>query len=169
MTESVEPASRKELIDFRVGIFRTHVEHVRNAQTMRYDILRYTIIGLALYFSFLASQAEHRFVCEYPDIAILGLPLFVLAQVFLYISLVNRNISKHGAFLKHLFQEGLEPLGLGPNLYREFIRDYRASWLERALERGHVHYSQLFVLVLMAGLALAWWAMDVSAFAKCKL
>ena len=101
-------------------------------------------------------------------VAILGLPHFVLAQVFVYISLVNRNISKHGAFLKHLFKEGLEPLGLGPNIYREFIRDYRASWLERLLERGHLHYSQLFVLVLMAGLALAWWAMDVTAFARCK-
>ena len=165
--DPADPAMRKELIDFRVAIFKQHVDHVRNAQGMRYDILRYTIIGLALYYSFLTSQAEQRFVCQYPEVAILWLPVFVLAQVFVYISLVNRNITKHGEFLKHFFKEGLEPLGLGPNLYREFIHSYNASWLERMLERGRLHYSQLFVLVLTLGCAAVWYAVDVAVFARC--
>ena len=113
MTTGPEKATREDLVAFRVDIWKSHIEHVRNGQAMRYDILRYTIVGLAFYFSFLLVQADQRFLCNYPDFSLLGLPIFVLAQVFVYISLVNRNISKHGAFLKYLFTEGLEPLGMG--------------------------------------------------------
>jgi hypothetical protein len=162
-----DEAVRKELVDFRVGIWKIHVEHVRHAQGMRYEILRYTIIGLAIYFSFLMSQVGKSLMCSHPDTVLLGLPVFVLAQVFVYISLLNRNITKHGEFLKYLFEQGLEPLGLGPNMYREFIRSYRASTLERLLERGHLHYSQLFVLLLMLGCAAIHVSVDVSAFAGC--
>lgn len=165
---SEEPRTeRQELITFRVDIYKTHVGHVQRGQSMRYEILRYTMIGLALYFSFLASQGGQRFVCEHPDVAILGLPLFVLGQVFVYISLINRNIAKHGEFLKYFYEQGLEPLGLGPNLYRAFIREYAASPIERLLERGRLHYSQLFVLVLMLGCAAIWLGVDVKAFSRC--
>ena len=160
-------ADRKDLIAFRVDIWKTHVEQVRYAQGMRYEILRYTIIGLAIYFSFLLSQVGKSLMCSYPDTVLLGLPVFVLAQVFIYISLLNRNITKHGEFLKYLFEHGLEPLGLGPNMYREFIRNYRASALERLLERGHLHYSQVFVLLLMLGCVAIHLSMDVATFAGC--
>ncbi len=168
MDETVK-SERQELIAFRVDIYKTHVGHVQRGQSMRYEILRYTMIGLALYFSFLASQAGQRFVCGHPDTAILGLPVFVLAQVFIYISLINRNIAKHGEFLKYFYKEGLEPLGLGPNLYRQFIHTYSASPIERLLERGRLHYSQLFVLALMIGCGAIWWSVDVSVFSRCAV
>ncbi|MEL6197572.1 MAG: hypothetical protein AAFT19_06980 [Pseudomonadota bacterium] len=80
-------------------------------------------------------------------------PVFLLIQVFLYIWIVNWNIAKHGGYIEYLYREGLEPLGLGPNLYGRYMgtRHHPRFPLSRWLDVGALHASQGVLLVLSVG------------------
>lgn len=163
-----DPAIREQRAAFRISIYQSHVDHIRTGQARRYEILRFTIAGAGLYFAFLLSSVDIPLLCEHTGLVLFVLPGFVLALVYAYIALVNRNIKKHGAFIKFLFEEGLVPDGMGQNLYRKFLQTYEASWTERQLERGLMHYSQGFIVIMILACLGLYLLVDPSIFQSCQ-
>ncbi|MEM8791581.1 MAG: hypothetical protein AAGE80_08175 [Pseudomonadota bacterium] len=146
---------------FRMEIYKSHVELVRRSQERRFEILRYSFAGLATYYAFLMTLRAPSVVCTHTAITLVWIPIFFLTMVFLYISIVNRNIAKHGQFLKYLFDNAMNKHGLGPNLYNDFINAYEPSTIERLLERGRLHYTQLVVLAMIGGVIALFLALGV--------
>lgn len=149
MTDSREHTRRKFLIDN----FEAHVDHIRVGQARRFEILRYSFAGFFAYFAFILSIEEKRFLCAFPFETIVLIPSFLCVLVFLYIWIVNWNIGKHGRYIGFLFKHGLNELGVGPNLYQEFLQKqhYRRNHLARFLDRWHLHSSQAILAVLILG------------------
>ena len=163
-----QTSERAQRAAFRISIYQSHVDHIRTGQARRYEILRFTIAGAGLYFAFLLSSVEITLLCDHTGLVLFVLPGFVLALVYAYIALVNRNIKKHGAFIKYLFEEGLTPDGMGENLYRKFLQTYDASWTERQMERGFMHYSQGFIVIMIVTCLVLYLLVDPGIFQSCQ-
>lgn len=170
MAEDDDPR-RKFLIDS----FDLHVDHIRVGQARRFEILRYSFIGFFAYYAFLMSVDNKQFLCVYPFESVVLIPSFLLFQVALYIWIVNWNINKHGAYIKYLFEEGLGPLGMGPNLYREFMEKEHlpANPIAGLFEKLSLHVSQVVLLTLAVATLLLYGYVESSggfdAFASCGL
>ncbi len=138
--------------DFLIDTFKTHVDQIKSGQTRRFEILRYTFIGFFAYWAFVLSLDNNALLCSFAFETVVLIPSFLLFQVFLYVQIINRNIDKHGAYLAFLFDNGLSKVGVGPNLYNEFltIEYFPNRWLERSFSRLNLHYSQV-VLLMLAG------------------
>lgn len=137
---------------FLIDTFKMHVDHIRTGQSRRFEILRYTFIGYFAYWAFLLSVDNKQLLCAYAFESVVLIPGFLLLQIFLYIWIVNRNIRKHGDYIEYLFRNGLDEVGIGPNLYRAFLNTsyFPKSATDRLFARFSLHYSQI-VLAVLAG------------------
>lgn len=149
MTESPDDTRRKFLIDN----FDAHVDHIRVGQARRFEILRYSFAGFFAYFAFILSIEEKLFLCSFPFETLVLIPGFLCVLVFLYIWIVNWNIGKHGRYIAYLFDNGLNDMGIGPNLYQEFLQKqyYSRNRVAGLLNRWHLHSSQAILAVLILG------------------
>ena len=135
---------------FLIDTFKVHIDHIRAGQARRFEILRYAFIGYFAYWAFLLSVDKKQLLCGYAFESVVLIPGFLLFQVFLYIWIVNRNIVKHARYIEYLFNNGLNELGVGPNLYREFLMSgsFPVNAFERLLARFFLHYSQVVLVIL---------------------
>ena len=152
MADTPEDTRRKFLIDN----FEAHVDHIRVGQARRFEILRYSFAGFFAYFAFILSIKDKLFLCTFPFETIVLIPSFLCVLVFLYIWIVNWNIGKHGRYIGYLFEHGLKGLGIGPNLYQEFLQKqyYRRNRVAKLMDRAHLHSSQAILVVLIVGCAV---------------
>ena len=168
MTDQAEPR-RKFLVDS----FELHVDHIRVGQARRFEILRYTFVGFFAYYAFLMSLDNKQFLCVYPFESVVLIPSFLLFQIALYIWIVNWNINKHGAYINFLFKNGLDPLGIGPNLYRKFMDEHHfpASPVARFFDRLSLHVSQVVLITLVLACIVIYGYVEArggfEAFAQC--
>lgn len=139
--------------DFLINNFDAHVDHIRTGQSRRFEILRYSFAGFFAFFAFILSIEDKRFLCVYPFETIVLIPGFLAVLVFLYIWIVNWNITKHGRYIQYMFDKELDALGIGPNLYQDFLRDehFAKNRIAKVVDTLSLHSSQGVLAILILG------------------
>ncbi len=135
-------------LEFLIDSYKTHVDYIRSRQDRRFEILRYAFVGFFAYFAFLFSVGNNQFICRFPFEFFVLVPSFLILMASCYIGLINRNIDKHGSYIRYLFENGLKEFGLGTNHFDNFLTNeyYLHSSRVRWFVKSPLHPSQIVLV-----------------------